>query len=277
MANVEDYWLQTSDVKLYGREWNHASPARGVLCLVHGLGEHSGRYAHVAEFFCGHGFSFMTFDLRGHGKSSGLRGHVDDFDIYNDDVDNLIQEANRRHPQLPVFLYGHSLGGNIVLNYSLSRKPQIKGVISSSPFLGLAYDPGFKLIIGKTLYSLLPKFSMANGLDRNGLSRDVDVVERYNKDPLVHDMVSARLGLDLINSGKWIIEHAREFPLPLLLMQGSADWIVSSDATREFAAKLPAGLITYKEWEGGYHELHNDIIKEDVLQTMQAWLVSNLK
>jgi len=219
----------------------------------------------------------LAFDLPGHGKSEGPRGHIESYDLVYECIDLLLQESRQRYPQVPLFLYGHSLGGNIVLNYALQRKPQLAGVISTSPGLGLESEPRLKLLIGKVLYTVAPKFSMPNGLDRSGLSRDPSVEQRYSADPLVHSLISARLGMDLISKGKWARENAANFPIPLLLMQGSADRLVAPAATREFAARAPADLITYKEWEGGYHELHNDIIKEEVLNFMLGWIATRMQ
>ncbi len=276
MSSSDLYWLLPNGMKLFTQEWNHANTTRGVVCLVHGLGEHSGRYAHVAEYLNQHGYAFLSFDLRGHGKSEGRRGHIDTYDTYLEDIDRLIQEARQRHPGLPIFLYGHSLGGNLVIYYALKRNPQINGIISTCPITYTEVPP-VKMLMGKLFYKLMPTFTMNNGLDHDGLSRDPSVVAMYNSDPLVHTLISARLGLDMLNSGKWITENAHELRLPLLLMEGSADRLVSVEGTRELAQNSPAKFITYKEWEGGYHELHNDIIKADVLEFMEKWLEDRLK
>jgi alpha-beta hydrolase superfamily lysophospholipase len=272
MLPSEFYWSLPQGLKIYAYEWNHAKPTHGVVCLVHGLGEYSGRYAHVAEYLNQHGYAFMAYDLPGHGRSEGRRGHIPSFDSYLDEIDYLLQEARNRHPGLPLFLYGHSLGGNIVMAYALKRNPQIAGVISTSPVTFPADMPKLKLLMGKFFYKLLPTFSMNNGLDLSGLSRDPAVVKAYKADPLVHPWISARLGLDMLNSGTWITDHTSELTIPLLMMQGLADRIVSVEGTREMAKNAPPQLITFKEWEGGYHELHNDIIKEEVLEFMLKWL-----
>jgi alpha-beta hydrolase superfamily lysophospholipase len=276
MSPLEFYTSPSEGVRLYAREWQPADPVRGVIVLVHGLGEHCQRYAHVADFINKRGFSFLGFDLRGHGQSSGQRGHIQSFEQYLDDIDLMLEKARERHPSLPVFLYGHSLGGNIALIYALKRKPQVNGVIATSPVTAPDKIPAVKYILGKVFYTLWPAFSMDNGLDHSALSRDVSVVERYDSDPLVHTRISARLGLDMLNSGEWIKQHASELTVPLLIMQGSADRIVSVAGTREVARKAPTTLVEYKEWEGGYHELHNDFIKDEALNYMLSWIESHL-
>lgn len=276
MHPSESYWLLSNGFKLFAQDWNHTDPTRAVVCLVHGIGEHSGRYQHVAEFLNNHNIAMLAFDLRGHGKSDGLRGHIDSYDLFLDDIDRLIQEAGQRYPDAPVFLYGHSLGGNLIIYHALKRKSQVAGIISTGPVMVPDNVPPLKLLLGKALYSLMPTFRMTNSLDRTGLSRDPLVVEKYNQDPLVHNKISTRLGLDMLESGKWLIAHASEITVPLLVMQGSADRLVSVRATREFIQSTPPDMVLYKEWENAYHELHNDVIKDEVLKYVLDWIESKL-
>lgn len=276
MSPTEIKLSPSSGVELYCCEWSPTDPARGLIVLIHGLGEHCRRYDHVAEFFTQHGFTFLGFDLRGHGRSSGQRGHIETYELFLDDIDWILQDAKSRHPDVPLFLYGHSLGGNIVLLYTLKRKPRVNGVVATSPVTMPDKIPPVKHLLGKLFYALWPAFSMDNGLDHSALSRDRAVVERYGTDPLVHPRISARLGLDMLRSGEWIQQHAAELCVPLLIMQGSADRIVSVAGTREVARNAPDNLAEYKEWEGGYHELHNDIIKDAVLNYMLSWVEAHL-
>ena len=158
------------------------------------------------------------------------------------------------------------------MDYILKRKPSLSGVIVTSPGLAPAVPiPPFKMLLAKIMYRLYPTLTLSNGLDRSGLSIDASVVQKYCADPLVHDRVSARLGLDLLNSGAWVSKQKGRFPLPLLIMHGSLDRITKAEATRQFTANLE-GDITFKYWEGFYHELHNEPEKEAVLMTMLDWL-----
>jgi acylglycerol lipase len=264
------YNLTTQDnLKLYVQEWSPEGAVKGSLMLVHGLGEHSGRYAHVAEALTSKGYSLTAFDLRGHGKSEGIRGHATSYPALMNDITQNINLVREHFPGSPIFLYGHSIGGNFVLYYCLTQKTDIKGAIVTAPALGTANPvPLVKLTLGKLLYNLLPSTQMDNGLDRSGLSRDPEVEKKYSSDPLVHPKVSARLALDTLNNGRFIIDHAHEFPIPLLMMQGSADRIVSLSLTSK---------ITFKEWEGCYHELHNEPEKQEVLKFIADWLDQELK
>jgi len=276
-----DFTRQASDgLSLYFRGWEPESRPAAVICLVHGLGEHTGRYAHVAEAATEAGYALLGCDLRGHGRSDGPRGHSPTYDAMLDDIDQVLDEAAVRYPERPLFLYGHSLGGELVLCYALqrcsrtNRRPprDVVGVIATGPSLRTATPPpGWKVAIGKIAYSLFPTMSMSNGLDRSALCRAPHVVEQYNSDPLVHDRVSARLGMDILRNGESSLAQAAEFPVPLLLMHGAADRITSPAASQEFARSLD-GKCTLRLWDGLYHEIHNEPEKQEVLGYMIRWM-----
>ncbi len=258
---------------LFGRVWEAEGKPKGVVNLVHGLGEHSGRYAHVADAMTKAGYHFIGFDLRGHGLSEGKRGHTPDYDHILDDVALFLEKSEQLFdPALPDFLYGHSLGGSIVLNYALRRPNNLAGVISTDPSLGLAFEPPkIKLVLGKVMQKLMPKFAMNNALDVEALARDAAVVQAYRDDVLVHDRISAMLVMELFDSGQYALDHAEEWHIPLLLMQGSEDRISSAEASQQFAEKASDG-VTFRLWDGFYHELHNDIGKKQVIAAMIEWL-----
>lgn len=270
MIQSEFSWQSQDGLQFFGQEWRPEGGARAVVALIHGLGEHSGRYQHVADYFTGRGLGVVALDHRGHGRTGGKRGHGS-YDAILDDIQHLIQEAKKRYPGLPVILYGHSLGGALVLYYALKRKPQLAGVISTAPGLIPANASGGQIALAKIMSAIAPGFQINNGLDVTGLSHDPETARAYTADPLVHPKISARLGLDLMQNGQWVIEHAAEFPLPLLLLQGSADRLVNPAGARQFAAGL-AGKVTYKVYDGWYHELHNEVEKETVLADMVAWI-----
>jgi len=257
---------------LYAREWQPESNLRGVICLVHGLGEHSGRYANMAQKLTQAGYVLSTFDQRGHGKSLGRRGHTPSYETLLDDIHFFRSESLRRFPNLPMFLYGHSLGGNLVLNYVLRRQPRFTGVIVTSPWLKLTVEPpallrAFAIFLNK----LWPTFSLPSGLDLNALSRDLNVVYAYKVDPLVHNRISVRLFVAMDQAGRWAMENAAQFNLPLLLMHGGGDRITSSEATKRFAIHVQKDC-TPKIWQGLFHELHNEPEKEEIFDYIINWL-----
>ncbi len=282
MPHIEFTKQSPDGIQFYFQGWQPETAPKAVVCLVHGLGEHTGRYAHVAAALNAAGYASFGFDLRGHGKSGGPRGHTPTYDTLMDDIGRLLDEAAARYPGLPRFLYGHSLGGNLVLNYALrrlgtlsaaERSRRVSGVISTSPGLRVTTPPPtLQVLLAKIMNQLNPSMQMANGLALDGLARDPEVIRAYTGDPLVHNKISVRLALGMLEAGEWALAHAAEFPLPLLLVHGTKDILTSAPASQEFAAKAPAGRCTLKLWEGFYHETHNEPEKAEVLAYMIDWL-----
>ena len=281
MERVELGWRAADGVSLYGQGWQPQGEPLAVVCLVHGQGEHSGRYAGLAAALVQAGYAALALDLRGHGRSQGRRGHTPSYDAWLDDVARLLQEAARRFPGRPRFLYGHSMGGNLVLGYALRRRtgttpPGLAGVIASSPWLRLAFEPPrWKITLAEVMDRLWPAYAQASTLDPHSLSRDPEIVRALQDDPLAHDRVSARLYLSAYRAGRWALAHAAEFPVPVLLMHGSADRVSDAAATRLFAERVP-GDCTFKLWEGFYHELHNEPERQDVFRFVAGWLQAHL-
>lgn len=268
-----EFEFKTFDgLSLFGQSWQPEDRPRAVVCLVHGIGEHSGRYVHVADSLARAGYTLISFDLRGHGKSEGPHGHIPSYEAIMQDISSLLEVTNKKFPQLPLFLYGHSLGGNLVLNYVLRRQPHLKGVIATAPWLRLAFGPpASKIALGKMTNYIWPSFSQKSGLDTKALSRNLKVVHAYENDPLVHDRISARMFISAYQAGQWALEHASEFSLPLLLMHGGADRLISVEASREFTGKITKNC-TLKIWDGLYHEIHNEPEKEEVFKFLIDWL-----
>jgi len=275
MNHIEFTRQSPDKLQLYFQGWEPETSPRAVVCLVHGLGEHTGRYAHVAAALNDAGYAVLGCDLRGHGKSGGPRGHTPSYDTLMDDTGCLLDEAAERYSDKPRFLYGQSLGGNLVLNYALRRKPQLAGVVATSPLIRTTNPaPAVKITLGKLMYKLQPGMTMANGIPLDSLAHDPEIGRAYAADPLVHNKISARLALDMLQAGEWALAHAAEFPAPLLLVHGSADEITSAAATQEFAGTV-RGDCTLKIWDGFYHETHNEPEKAEVLRFMVDWLRSH--
>ena len=250
MKTFETSWKSSDGTDLYARGCEPDGAPRAVVCLVHGLGEHVARYENVATALTAEGFVLFGFDQRGHGRSGGPRGHVPSYDQMMDDIALLLEQTAARYPGLPMFLYGHSMGGNEVLNFSLRRKPELKGVIATGPFLRLAFQPpAAQVTLARMMNGLFPSFTQKSGLELAALSRDQKVVDAYVADPLVHNKITARLFVELFDSGEWALNRAGEFTLPLLLMHGSADRLTSSNATREFA-RNGGKNISLHIWDG---------------------------
>lgn len=243
-----------------------------VICMVHGMGEHKGRYAHVADFFIQKGYSVALYDQRGHGESGGKRGHTPGLDFMLDDLEDFIKELREWMPGKEVILYGHSMGGNIVLNYALRRKPNIALLIASSPYIRLAFEPpAIKLFLAKTVGKIWPTLSQRTGLDPLAISRDLQVVEAYKADKLVHDFITPGFFNSVHFSGAYIMENFHKIHVPCLLFHGTEDNLTNSAATTEVAGKS-GGKAHLKLWTGLYHECHNEPEKDQVLQYMADWL-----
>lgn len=276
MENFKSYWKSTDDLALFNQIWEPRDDVRASVCLVHGLGEHSGRYAHVAEYFGKDNFASLAFDHRGHGKSEGLRGHAPSAEIFLDDIDLLLQEAKSRYQGKPCFLYGHSLGGILVLYYALKRRPDVHGVVATSPGLRTALEEQkLKIKFAEIMGRLLPTLSLPTGLDTKALSHNPQVVQDYQQDPLVHDRATLAFANKLLEAIEWIFEHASEFSLPLLLVHGSEDKIAYPRGSQEFAS-LVTGDCTLRLWKGLAHETHNEPQKEAVLDYTLNWMKSKI-
>jgi alpha-beta hydrolase superfamily lysophospholipase len=245
--------------------------ARAIVVMVHGLGEHIRRYGHVADMFKEAGIGFMGLDLPGHGKSSGRRGHIKSYSVMKEMIDILLKSSSQTFPVTPVFLYGHSLGGGIVLEYILKNKPRIKGAIVTSPFLKLAFEPPkSKLVLASVMRYIIPGLVQPSGLNADHISQDRDVVEKYKSDPLVHDKISVSLFDSAMKASAYSLSTASELNIPLLLLHGSGDMITSPEGSRLFASKN--SKTTLKIFEGGYHELHNEPFKREVFDFILNWM-----
>ena len=255
-----------------------ASPGekiRAVIIFVHGLGDHIQRYDSWVELFNKEGIGFTGVDLPGHGHSDGIRGNIKSYALTDEMIDILKDSAAKTFPGIPVFLYGQSLGGGIVLDYLIRRNPEIKGAIVTSPWLKLAFEPSkFKLGLASVLKNILPGLIQPSGLVADHISHDKEVVSRYIADPLVHNKISVSLFHDAMSAAGNSLANAAGLKIPLLLMHGSDDLICSPEGSREFASKTK--MAELKIWEGGYHELHNEPFRKDVFKFLINWINARL-
>ncbi|HEX6887692.1 MAG TPA: alpha/beta hydrolase [Candidatus Nanopelagicales bacterium] len=265
------FTLESPDGTGLHATWSAPESPKATIVLVHGLGEHSGRHAHVAARLNEAGYAVEQFDLRGHGRSPGARGDTR-FAPTMDDIEAALDDAETRVPGVPRFIYGHSLGGLLTLTYVLRRRPQLDGVVCSSAGLrSPVLEQRLKMTAAKLLGSVLPSVPIPTGLDDNGLSRDPEVVQAYRADPLVHDKGSLALGKDGAVGADWALANAERFDLPLLMFHGSADPITYARGTQEFASKV-RGDVTVRIYDGLYHECHNEPEQAQVLDDVVAWL-----
>jgi acylglycerol lipase len=269
----KEFTFNLHNTEFYGQYWSVEAPV-GIVAIVHGMGEYSGRYGeYVAPRLNQAGYTVIAFDHFGHGHTKGKRGHCPGYEAVLDSVDAILQKSKEFFGNnLPVFLYGHSMGGNVVANYILKRKTNIKGAVITSPMLRLAFDPpAWKLKVGALMKNIYPAFTEKTGLDPHAISKDKEAVKKYINDPLVHDKVSVNFSLPFFEAGEWAIANASDLNISTLLVHGSGDTITSHKGSEAFAHNSNQHL-TLKIVEGGYHELHNDPEKEVFMQTIIDWL-----
>lgn len=274
---ADTFSWQTSDgLTIQALHWRHSDPV-AVVGFVHGMGEHVARYAHVAAAFAEKGIAAMGYDRRGHGRSEGQRGHTTSYEAFLQEIKTLVEHMKRVYGDKPVFLYGHSMGGNLVLNYLLAGEVKVQGIIASAPWVELSFKPSsIKVQGGKLVRALLPNLSMKNDLNPKALSRNPLEVEAYQKDPLVHDKITPNTGVFMLEKADFLKQYSGTTSIPLLVIHGTDDQILSHDASLQFTERLE-GPVVFKSWEGGYHELHNDLIKEEVIDFNLKWLLDQLK
>ena len=278
MKTFEWEWKSFDGLTMYSKGWAPDGEPKAVVCLIHGLGEHIGRYEHVGAAFVNAGFALLGFDHRGHGKSGGPRGHAPSAEAYYKDMDAILAEASRRYPSAPRFMYGHSLGGFLSLAYALNRKPAVRGMIISSPGLVTAlHEQKVKVTLAKILGAIAPTITLPSGLNAEHISRDPQVVKTYVNDPLVHDKTSTGFGRAALQAGEFVFAHAAELPVPILLAYCTDDKIAFPRGSEEFAKLAPKDKVTLKRFDGLYHEPHNEPEKADVLKTYIEWLDGRLK
>lgn len=252
--------------------WQTPENPEGVVVLVHGFGEHSGRYLDgVVPFLTSRGLCCFGFDLVGHGRTEGKRGDCRGYDQLLHFTDTACRMARERHPKLPLLLFGHSMGGNLVLNFVLRGLGQPEGMIASSPYLRLAFrPPGWKWQLGKFLLRVAPHVTVPAGLDPNGISRDPEEVAAYRKDPLIHDRVSPRYSFPVIEAGEWALENASKLKVSTLILHGTADPIIDPEGSRIFHRR--ALKTNLAEIQGGFHELHHDLDRDSYFKALDTWL-----
>jgi alpha-beta hydrolase superfamily lysophospholipase len=274
MAHSESMHTARDGSSLYWQEWIPEGEPRAVIVLIHGLGEHSGRYGHLADRFLAENIAVFTQDNRGHGKTPGGRGVVD-FGKAVDDVGELLDEARRRYPGVPVVLYGHSLGALLSMTYTVRRRPQIAAQVASAPALDSELrEQKVKFTAANLLGGLVPNIVLPTGLDSKGVSRDPVVVAAYEQDPLVHDKGSMGMAKATFSAMDAMMTQ-NAFPVPLLIIHGTADRLTVPAASKRFVEQV-SGDVTLIEYDGMYHEPHNEPEQAEVFADVMEWLNKHL-
>ncbi len=277
MDHTEGTFKSADGLDLFYQAWLPDKSPKAAWVIVHGFGEHSGRYFNLVNYFVPRGYALYAFDQRGHGRSSGQRGHVNRYGEYLADVQQFLKLVRAAQPG-KLFLMGHSMGGLIVLMYAIHHPQDMDAVIASSPFLGINIKaPGWKVALARGLSSLLPAFSMSNtDLHNEDLSRDPEVVAAAGQDALNHRAVTPRWFTETTAAQASVMARAHEFCAPLLLAYATADKIADPNTSRAFFERVTCPDKTVHAYEGYYHEILNDIGKEAVLEDMERWLTGRV-
>ena len=273
--------LSTADgTALHLQSWAPApGAARGSVLIVHGLGEHIGRYAHVAQRLNGAGWAVAGYDQRGHGQSGGARGAIAQPDSLLADLGLVLTHTRRNASPGPLLLLGHSMGGAIAGRFvaeGLAAQPApwwqaVDGLVLSSPALAADTTLVQKLLLA-VFGRLAPGLAVNNGLQPEWISRDPAVVKAYLADPLVHDRITPRLGHFILAAGQSVRDNAARWTLPSLLLYAGADRCVAPRGSNEFAAAAPASALTSRRYDGLFHEIFNEPEQTTVLDDLLAWL-----
>ena len=272
---MRSYKVQTKDqILLHVQKWNDNNNPSGTLFIIHGLGEHQGRYAHLVEYFINNDFLVYSFDQRGHGKSEGKRGHSPGLDYSLDDLERVIQTI----PHDNLFLYGHSFGGNVLLNFLLRKQPSfLKGAILSATWMKLVKKPNIiDLSLSMLMNGIYPSLTQNNKIDANDFSNDPKVCLQYKQDRLNHNRISVRLFSEFYPAGKWVLDNASKLSVKTFMFHGADDAIICKSGTEKFAQSNKE-KVTVKIFNNTKHEPHNDLSKETVFLSTLNWMKKTLK
>jgi alpha-beta hydrolase superfamily lysophospholipase len=265
-------------VYLHEQRWTPAEPFKGLVIIVHGLAEHCGRYAHVAEFLARNGYAVWAFDLYAHGQSQGERAYIEAFDNFLDDLQFFLQRAVQTAGDRDVFLLGHSLGSSIVIKYLIDRPLQgLRGAVLTGTFImaGESVPPILEKVVN-LLAMLAPRLPVIK-LDGDTISRDPEIVTEYNTDPLnFRSKLAAHTGAEINQTLHYLQQNLNKITSPLLILQGGADRLVNPAGSKLLYEQAASKDKTLKVYEGLYHEILNEPEKDQVMADILAWMNERL-
>ena len=272
MQHAEGWLAGVNGLDLYYQSWFPSRQAAAVVGIVHGLGSHSGWFMNMVRPLVAQGYGVYAFDLRGHGQSPGQRGYINHWAEFRGDLHQFWQLMVAKHPELPCFALGHSLGAVIALEYAIYYPEALAGIVTLAPAIGAVGVPPLKLAIGRILSRAWPRFTLGAGLSYDAGSKDPNITSAYAKDPLRHSRGTARLATEFLKTRNWIQAHLPELTTPILILHGGSDSVTSPEGSRNAFQQLPDIDKAYREYPDAYHDLHNDTCAETVCQDILHWL-----
>jgi len=277
MVNQHFENIISNKKNIFLRSWlSNNDPIYNII-IIHGLGEHSGRYKEFASFFIKKNIGVFSFDLIGHGKSDGLKGHISNIKDFTDSIEEVLIQVRKRFINTPIIIFGHSLGGCLALNYLIERKSkEISLAIISSAWIETEIQiPKYLLIIQKVIHILFPKVRLSNRLDTKDLSKDIKIIDKYKNDPLVHDRISLNLLSKINKTIEKIKNKDYNIEIPVLIIHGKKDKIISYKGSELISKKIKDSKL--KLYDNVYHEPHNDNEKKEILEYYYDFIKNHKK
>ncbi|RKZ03560.1 alpha/beta hydrolase [Candidatus Fermentibacteria bacterium] len=273
MQHSEFHFEGMNGYSLYAQCWLPEVSPRAVIAIVHGIGDHSGRYMNIVNHLVSNQIAVYGYDQRGHGNSPGQRGHIDSWLQYSNDLLNFINVISTQQSGHLIYLLGHSMGALVVLDFIQWENEQIAGaIVSGAPIEPVGLAKPFKVAVARILSRIYPGFAIDLGLDDNAISRIPAVVKAYQDDPLVHGRVSARWGTEVLSTLESVKMWGESISTPLLMLHGGGDQINSAEGAKVFFDRIQASDKEFISYPAGYHELHNDLDNEIMLSDLLAWI-----
>lgn len=278
MRHNKGSFVGKNGLRLFEQSWMPKDDIKAKIILVHGYGEHSGRYQYVAEYLCKKGYGIFTFDLRGHGHSEGARIAIYRFTDYICDLDIFLSRIKNIIPYRPIFILGHSLGGTIVVYYILSTEQDVAGIVLSAPLLVVpSYISPFLVFFVNIISRILPGISVVKKIDSRFLSHDPNICTLYDSDPLVYrGDIPAREAAQINSALRYIKTHLAQINRPFLILHGTADKVVDIEGSKLLYECAISQDKTIKFYEGFYHEILNEVEKDIVLADIVSWIDAHI-
>ncbi len=259
----------------YQRWFPDTELVQGIVIVVHGLGGHSDLFKHGVRCLVPQGYGVYALDLRGHGRSPGQRGYIRQWQEFREDLRAFLQFIRSQETVENYFLWGHSMGGTISLDYALHYPESLQGLILSAPAMGQIGVPAWKLSVGKILSRLWPRFKLKVGIDHSLSSRDLAVLKDYKTDTLRHEYGTARLSAEFFKTVRWINQNLDQLKVPLLLLHGDADGITFPTSSQSLFQHLQIVDKTYRQYPQSYHDLYADLNYMEVISDIASWMASH--